>query len=59
MGRCTIFNSYIPPRELGAVPFLGLVVGDDVWALTTKQVPGARSAKDIRYWGHYPIADLL
>ena len=58
LGRCTIFNTVIPPRELGGVPFLGLAIGDDVWALTTKSVARVRNAREIHYWGHYPIADL-
>jgi len=58
LGRCTCFNSIIPPRELGAVPFLAVAVEDDVWALTNKQVAGAQSASEVYYWGHYPIADL-
>ena len=58
LGRCTCFNSVIPPRELGALPFLALGVGNDVWALTTKDVKGAKKAKEIYYWGHYPVADL-
>lgn len=57
LGRASIFNSFIPQRELNA-PFLAVSVGDKVWALTTAAVPGALSASQIRYWGHYPVADL-
>src|SRR5580765_6118390 len=32
LGRCSIFNSFAPPRELNQ-PFLGLAVDEKVWAL--------------------------
>ena len=58
LGRCTCFNSIIPPRELGGNPFLALCVSDNVWGLSTKPVQGTRKAEEVYYWGHYPIADL-
>jgi len=57
LGYCTVFNSVTPLRELSS-PFLGLAVGSDTRVLTLKEVPGVRNAKEIHYWGHYPVADL-
>jgi uncharacterized protein (DUF608 family) len=57
LGRCTVFGSYVPPRELDT-PLLGLSVGGKTAVLTTEKIDGAASAKQIHYWGHYPIADL-
>lgn len=57
LGRCSIFNSVAPPRVLDT-PFIFLNAEGTTWALATRKVPGARSAKGIRYWGHYPVADL-
>ena len=41
-----------------AVPFLGLSAGEDAWVLTTRKLEGVKTAKNIEYWGHYPVADL-
>jgi uncharacterized protein (DUF608 family) len=57
LGRCSIFNSFVPPRVLDT-PFVALKADDQFWALTTRAVPGIHSAKQIQYWGHYPVADL-
>lgn len=57
LGRASLFNSFAPPRELN-LPFLGVVVGDRAYCLTTSNVPGVRNCRRIRYWGHYPVADL-
>ena len=57
LGRCSVFNSFVPPRELNA-PFLALAVGQKVWALSTRPVRGTDRAQEIFYWGHYPVADL-
>lgn len=40
------------------IPFLGLAVGGKTWVLTLQKVPGVERAKDIYYWGHYPVADV-
>lgn len=56
-GRSSVFNSFTPPRVLG-LPFLLLAAGGRVWTLSTKALPGAEAARGIRYWGHYPVADL-
>lgn len=58
LGRCTCFNSIIPPRELGNNAFLALEVDGKVWGLSTQEIAGVKSAKDVQYWGHYPVADL-
>jgi uncharacterized protein (DUF608 family) len=58
LGRCTLFNSFVPPREIGGIPFLGLAVGGRTWVLTLKRIEGVENASQIHYWGHYPVADL-
>ncbi|MCL5105424.1 MAG: GH116 family glycosyl hydrolase [Armatimonadetes bacterium] len=57
IGRSSIFNSFAPPRDLNT-PFLALAVGDKVQALAKKDVAGATAAKDVRYFGHYPVVDM-
>jgi len=57
LGRCSIFNSFVPHRVLAA-PFLALSAGAQVWGLTTRPLPGVAPAKQIHYWGHYPVADV-
>jgi len=39
-------------------PFLGLAVGGKTWVMSLQKVPGVERAKDIHYWGHYPVADV-
>jgi len=56
-GRCSIFNSVAPPRVLDT-PFLSLAVAGKTWALATRVAGGAEAAAGVRYWGHYPVADL-
>ncbi|HXW14093.1 MAG TPA: GH116 family glycosyl hydrolase [Terriglobia bacterium] len=56
-GRCSIFNSFAPPRVLNT-PFLGLTLGNQVYCLSTRPPQGVKPVKQIYYWGHYPIADL-
>jgi uncharacterized protein (DUF608 family) len=56
-GRCSIFNTFVPHRAL-AVPFLALSAGAQTWGLTTRSLPGLAPARQIHYWGHYPVADL-
>ena len=56
-GRCSIFNSFAPPRVLSTA-FLGLTLGNEVYCLSTRPPQGVKPAKQIHYWGHYPIADL-
>lgn len=57
LGRCSIFNTFVPHRELNR-PFLALAVGEQVWTLASRPIAGTESPAGIRYWGHYPIADL-
>jgi uncharacterized protein (DUF608 family) len=57
-GFCNLFNSGVPTRGPLQYGFLGLSVGGRTWILSTRAVTGIESAKDIHYWGHYPIADL-
>ncbi|MHB9038220.1 MAG: GH116 family glycosyl hydrolase [Armatimonadota bacterium] len=58
LGWCTIFDSIIPPRDLGGVPLLAMAVGDKVWLLGSKKIDGCGTADEVFYWGHYPVADL-
>ena len=57
LGYCTIFNSFFPRHSLN-LPFLGLSVDKSVWLLSARSLPGVNCARNIRYWGHYPVADL-
>lgn len=57
LGRTSIFNSFTPPREQ-KIPFLALASGGQAWTLASEAAPGTAPAQEIRYWGHYPIADL-
>ena len=57
LGRCSIFNTFVPHRMLD-VPFAGISTESQAWALTTRPLPGVGSARQIHYWGHYPVADL-
>ena len=70
-GFCTIFNSHVPRRGPLNLPFLGISVGSESWVLTSQKLKAypvakpetlglrqAKSAREIHYWGHYPVADL-
>lgn len=57
LGRCSIFNTFVPHHVLAA-PFLALANRGRVHALTTRELPGTAPARQIHYWGHYPITDL-
>src|ERR1700677_5069793 len=48
LGRCSIFNSFAPPRELNQ-PFLGVVVDDRTYCLTSSKVSGVEKCQRIRY----------
>jgi hypothetical protein len=41
-GRCSIFNSFAPPRVLNT-PFLGLTLGSQVYCLSTRPPPGGQA----------------
>jgi len=73
LGYNTIFNSLIPRRGPMNLPFLGIAVGEQTWVLTTLDMGGrdgstwtlnnrwyygVRTASEIHYWGHYPVADM-
>lgn len=57
-GQSSLFNSGVPVREKTQLPFLGLNVEGTTWILTTRETVGTGNAKQIYYWGHYPVADL-
>ena len=69
----TIFNEHLRLRSVGSNsgscgrrdefptrrrPFLAIANCGKVTALSLKPINGVQPAKDIHYWGHYPIADL-
>ncbi|MDE3180927.1 MAG: hypothetical protein KGM47_14875 [Acidobacteriota bacterium] len=57
-GYFNLFNSGVPTRGPLKYGFLGISVKDGTWILSTRAVTGINSAKDIHYWGHYPVADM-
>ena len=56
LGETTIFNNFPNPRRLDQ-PGLAVAVGEAVRLLTLKPPAGALGARDVAYWGHYPVAD--
>ncbi|MBI2842723.1 MAG: hypothetical protein HYX78_04925 [Armatimonadetes bacterium] len=40
------------------LPFLGISVDGKTTVLSLKRVKGVQSARQIDYWGHYPVADM-
>jgi uncharacterized protein (DUF608 family) len=60
-GYCSIFGSFVPPRGPLRLPFLGMSVGKRTWVMATRytdELERVERAIEIRYWGHYPVADL-
>lgn len=57
-GFCTLFNSGVPTRGPLQYGFLGISSEGRAWILSSRALPGVESAKEIHYWGHYPIADV-
>ncbi len=57
-GFCTLFNSGVPTRGPMQCGFLGLSSEGRTWALSTRSLAGIENAKQIHYWGHYPVVDL-
>lgn len=60
-GFCSLFGSFVPPRGPLRQPFLGVTVGKRIWVLATRyteELENIETTSDIRYWGHYPVADL-
>jgi uncharacterized protein (DUF608 family) len=58
LGKTTIFNHFPKPRSLDQ-PFLAVVTSSEVRVLALQPPAGAIGARDIAYWGHYPVADVL
>ncbi len=61
LGYCSIFTSRIPPRGKLNSPVLGLRMEKKAWVLATghiDEIENVSTARDIHYWGHYPVADL-
>lgn len=57
IGRCSIFNNICPPREL-KIPFLALTANREVYVLANEAPQGTKGLEDIRYFGHFPVADV-
>ncbi len=60
-GYCSMFGSFVPPRGPLRQPFLGIRIGKQSWVLATRyteEIEGVEKAREIHYWGHYPVADL-
>ena len=57
-GFFNLFNSGVPTRGPLHHGFLGVSSADRTWVLTTKDMTGTENAKDIQYWGHYPVVDI-
>lgn len=61
LGDCTVFNTFKPRRKL-STPFLAFTTLNNqrLWVLTLKPIDEQEvtSAKQLEYWGHYPIADV-
>lgn len=57
-GFFNLFNSGVPTRGPLEHGFLGIASGERCWVLTTKNMIGTDNAKNIHYWGHYPIVDM-
>ena len=57
-GFFNLFNSGVPTRGPIKHGFLGISDGDRCWVLTSIDMTGTDNAEDIRYWGHFPVADI-
>src|SRR6476660_5461916 len=57
-GFSTIFNSGVPARGPLGEPFLGLRLENKTWVMTLQDTLGTGNARDVHYWGHYPVADM-
>jgi uncharacterized protein (DUF608 family) len=57
-GFFNLFNSGVPTRGPIQHGFLGVASGDRCWVLTTRDMIGTENAKQIHYWGHYPVVDM-
>ena len=57
-GFCTLFNSGVPTRGPMQFGFLGLSSEGRTWILSSRPLAGIESARQIHYWGHYPIVDV-
>src|ERR1700722_1901546 len=57
-GFFNLFNSGVPTRGPLEHGFLGIASGHRCWVLTTRDMIGTENAKQINYWGHYPVCDM-
>ena len=57
-GYCTLFNSGVPTRGPMQYGFLGVSSGERTWLLSSRSLPGMENARQIHYWGHYPVVDM-
>ncbi len=58
IGYVSAFNSLSPRRGPLNVPLLGVKLQDQTHILAAAGMAGAKPATGVRYWGHYPIADM-
>ena len=63
--RDTVFTrqgrQFIDDKSRGKIglPFAGLSAGQQVWVLTGREMgTTVNNAREIEYWGHYPIVDM-
>ncbi len=57
-GYCTLFNSGVPTRGPMQYGFLGVSNSGRTWLLSSRTLPGIENARQIHYWGHYPVLDV-
>jgi uncharacterized protein (DUF608 family) len=57
LGRCSAFNSFVPPRELDE-PFLAVRCEGGIYVLGAAHDDSVRGFDEVAYWGHYPVVDI-
>src|SRR2546428_695466 len=50
LGRCSVFNSFAPPREL-STPFLAVRASGRDYCVATQAPRGFAVPNDVKYWG--------
>ena len=58
LGYVTLFNSLAPRRGPINEPFMCVKVEGRSFVLSAIGMPGVEAAREVHYWGHYPIADV-
>ncbi len=57
LGASTQFNTFLTPHLFDSAA-LAIAVGDQVRLLALSSQGAAKGARSVRYWGHYPVADV-